>query len=201
MRHPFFIMISEVNFNFQGEDEGDGDDDNGDDDGFFVPHGYLSDDEGVEDGDEDGDDDECDVNEEKKVLDLLLPVVITYFNNKNKPGGFAVLILFFSSQGENPENKRDQQLAKAKAWEAAMKRKCKPMKPISLGCLWLEEAEVSVVLKQFAACLLVDGPINIESLSTNSKSADFSVDTPSSGNTSGALYVPDKGNIQKFANT
>ena len=32
-------------------------------------------------------------------------------------------------------------------------------------------------------------------------SADFSVDTPSSGNTSGALYVPDKGNIQKFANT
>lgn len=82
-----------------------------------------------------------------------------------------------------------------------MKRKCKPMKPISLGCLWLEEAEVSVVLKQFAACLLVDGPINIESLSTNSKSADFSVDTPSSGNTSGALYVPDKGNIPKFANT
>lgn len=140
----------------EGEDEGDGDDDNGDDDGFFVPHGYLSDDEGVEDGD----DDECDVNEEKKE--------------------------------ENPENKRDQQLAKAKAWEAAMKRKCKPMKPISLGCLWLEEAEVSVVLKQFAACLLVDGPINIESLSTNSKSADFSVDTPSSGNTSGALYVPDK---------
>lgn len=80
----FFIMISEVNFNFQGEDEGDGDDDNGDDDGFFVPHGYLSDDEGVEDGDEDGDDDECDVNEEKKVLDLLLPVVITYFYTTTK---------------------------------------------------------------------------------------------------------------------
>lgn len=84
MRHPFFIMISEVNFNFQGEDEGDGDDDNGDDDGFFVPHGYLSDDEGVEDGDEDGDDDECDVNEEKKVLDLLLPVVIIYFFTTTK---------------------------------------------------------------------------------------------------------------------
>lgn len=80
MRHPFFIMISKVNFNFQGEDEGDGDDDNGDDDGFFVPHGYLSDDEGVEDGD----DDECDVNEEKKVLDLLLPVVITYFYTTTK---------------------------------------------------------------------------------------------------------------------
>lgn len=198
MRHPFFIMISKVNFNFQGEDEGDGDDDNGDDDGFFVPHGYLSDDEGVEDGD----DDECDVNEEKKVLDLLLPVVITYFYTTTKINlGVLQYYIIFSSQGENPENKRDQQLAKAKAWEAAMKRKCKPMKPISLGCLWLEEAEVSVVLKQFAACLLVDGPINIESLSTNSKSADFSVDTPSSGNTSGALYVPDKGNIQKFANT
>lgn len=140
----------------EGEEEGDGDDDNGDDDGFFVPHGYLSDDEGVEDGD----DEECDENEENK--------------------------------RENPENRRDQQLAKAKAWEAAMKRKCKPMKPISLGCLWFEEAEVNVMLKQFAACLFVEESINIESLSANSRSAEFSVDAPSNGNTSGALYVPEE---------
>lgn len=84
-------MISEVNFNFQGEEEGDGDDDNGDDDGFFVPHGYLSDDEGVEDGD----DDECDENEENKVVDLLLAVLITYFYTTKIKRYFTVLLLHF----------------------------------------------------------------------------------------------------------
>ena len=79
-----------------------------------------------------------------------------------------------------------------------MKRKCKPMKPVTLGCLWLEDAALNLMLKQFAACLLVDGPISIENLSSMSnRSADVSVDT-SSGNTSGALYVPDEGNIQSF---
>ena len=58
-------------FWFQGEDEGDGEDDNNeDDDGFFVPHGYLSDDEGVEDGDED-----CEENEENKVIIVQLHFV------------------------------------------------------------------------------------------------------------------------------
>ena len=38
---PFFCVC-------QGEDEADGEDDEEEDDGFFVPHGYLSDDEGVE---------------------------------------------------------------------------------------------------------------------------------------------------------
>ena len=70
-----FSMTNEINFDFQGEDEGDGDDDNEDNDGFFVPHGYLSDDEGVGDGD----DDECGENEENEVA--LLPDYISVENN------------------------------------------------------------------------------------------------------------------------
>ncbi len=97
----------------------------------------------------------------------------------------------------NSENKKDQQLAKAKAWEAEMKRKCKPMKPVALGCLWLDDATLNLTLKQFAACLLVDGPINVESSSsaTSSRSNEMvPVEMSSSTNTSGALYVPDEGN-------
>ncbi|XP_078367625.1 uncharacterized protein LOC144651533 [Oculina patagonica] len=143
----------------EGEDEGDGDDDNNEDeDGFFVPHGYLSDDEGVEEGD----DEESGENENKDT---------------------------------NSENKKDQQLAKAKAWEAEMKRKCKPMKPVALGCLWLDDATLNLTLKQFAACLLVDGPINVESSSSASSSRSnevVPVEMSSSTNTSGALYVPDE---------
>lgn len=107
------------------------------------------------------------------------------------------LIDAFSTQDKNCENKKDQQLAKAKAWEAAMKRKCKPMKPVTLGCLWLEDAALNLTLKQFAACLLVDEPINVESSSSTSSRSNEVVpsDTFSSTSTSGALYVPDEGNV------
>ena len=58
------MVNNRCNVGSQGEDEADGDDDNNDDDdGFFVPHGYLSDDEGVENGEED----DCGENEENKV--------------------------------------------------------------------------------------------------------------------------------------
>lgn len=79
-----------------------------------------------------------------------------------------------------------------------MKRKCKPMRPVTLGCLWLEDATLNLTLKQFAACLLVDGPINVDSSSfTSSRSNEVvPLDTPSSTSTSGALYVPDEGNVQ-----
>lgn len=79
-----------------------------------------------------------------------------------------------------------------------MKRKCKPMKPVTLGCLWLEDATLNLTLKQFAACLLVDGPINVESsTSTSSRSNEVvPLDTSSSSaSSSGALYVPDEGNV------
>ena len=51
----------------QGEDEGDGEDDDEDDDGFFVPHGYLSDDEGVAE-DEDLEDGNSKEGDDGKVL-------------------------------------------------------------------------------------------------------------------------------------
>ena len=101
---------------------------------------------------------------------------------------------FFSLQGENSKTKKDQQLAKAKAWEAEMKRKCKPIKPVTVGCLWLEEALLNLTLKRFAACLLVDGPIQVESSSTSSRNNEAPIgDSPNTSN-SGALYVPDEGN-------
>ena len=105
--------------------------------------------------------------------------------------------IIFPTQDKNTENKKDQQLAKAKAWEAEMKRKCKPLKPVTLGCLWLNDATLNQTLKQFGACLLTDGPINVESSSTTSSRVNevASADTPSSANTSGALYVPDEGNF------
>ena len=70
------------------------------------------------------------------------------------------------------------------------------MKPVTLGCLWLEDASLNLTLKQFAACLLIDEPINVESSSTSSRSNEvISGDTSSSTSTSGALYVPDEGNF------
>ena len=70
------------------------------------------------------------------------------------------------------------------------------MKPVTLGCLWLEDAALNLTLKQFAACLLIDEPINVESSSTGSRSNEVvSVDISSSTSTSGALYVPDEGNF------
>ena len=70
------------------------------------------------------------------------------------------------------------------------------MKAVTLGCLWLEDASLNLTLKQFAACLLIDEPINVESSSTSSRSNEVvSGDTSSSTSTSGALYVPDEGNF------
>lgn len=58
----------------QGEDEADDNEElNEDDDGFFVPHGYLSDDEGVEDEDVEGDSGEND----EKVQNALSKVKLT----------------------------------------------------------------------------------------------------------------------------
>ena len=97
-------------------------------------------------------------------------------------------------QDENSGNKEDQQLAKAKAWEAEMKRKCKPMKPVTVGCLWLDEASLNLTLKQFAACLLVDAPVDCENPTSHLKNIEVPVDSPSTAN-NGGLYVPDEGNV------
>lgn len=97
-------------------------------------------------------------------------------------------------QDKNSGNKEDQQLAKAKAWEAEMKRKCKPMKPVTVGCLWLDEASLNLTLKQFAACLLVDAPVCCENPSSHLKNIEVPVDSPSTAN-NGGLYVPDEGNV------
>ena len=54
---PICILLSRALF-FKNDDEEEGDEkeaEEDDDDGFFVPHGYLSDDEGIHnDSDEEG---------------------------------------------------------------------------------------------------------------------------------------------------
>lgn len=70
MSHIVWTGFHCILFCFQGEDEADGEEDNNDDDdGFFVPHGYLSDDEGVED---DEMEDSTQENDEKVQYALMI---------------------------------------------------------------------------------------------------------------------------------
>ena len=76
---------------------------------------------------------------------------------------------FFCFQSK--ECRRQKQLAKAKSWEAEFARKCQPVKPVKIGCVWLRrngssssgEAEVSKqeqeLLRKFAAVALSKLPI------------------------------------------
>jgi len=75
-----------------------------DQDGFFVPHGYLSDDEGVPDDDEDEENEE---NESEK-----LPV----------PKDIA-----------DAKREQDKLKSKVDSFEVAFKKKLKPRKPICIG--------------------------------------------------------------------
>uniref|UniRef100_H3D6M0 Chromatin assembly factor 1, subunit A (p150) n=1 Tax=Tetraodon nigroviridis TaxID=99883 RepID=H3D6M0_TETNG len=71
----------------EGEDEEEGGDDDDDDDGFFVPHGYLSDDEGAQEEEESGDPEKLKLHQKlkarewdelmstKKKMKVLEPVV------------------------------------------------------------------------------------------------------------------------------
>ncbi|XP_018426155.1 PREDICTED: chromatin assembly factor 1 subunit A [Nanorana parkeri] len=91
------------------EEEGDDDDD--DDDGFFVPHGYLSDDEGGVS------DEEC----------------------------------------KNPENQKVRQRLKAKEWDELQSKgkKINVLKPILIGCIWLEGSKGEIAfLQKFSTCVL-----------------------------------------------
>ncbi len=72
--------------------------------------------------------------------------------------------------------KQQKQVSKAKAWEAEFTRKCQPLRPIKIGCLWTsgrgaeqhqEEGVVTVskdmeFLKQFEAVPLVELPVAVE---------------------------------------
>ena len=96
-------------------------------------------------------------------------------------------------QGNETSCKQAQQLAKAKAWETEMKKKCKPQKPLIVGCLWHEDATMNTTLKQFAAVLLVDEPIEMDNIGNKGH------DTPGSelfGVTNGAHCVPNEGTVQ-----
>ena len=72
--------------------------------------------------------------------------------------------------------KQQKQVSKAKAWEAEFARKCQPLRPIKIGCIWTtsggtgqhqEGGAVTVskdmeFLQQFEAIPLVELPVAIE---------------------------------------
>ena len=47
----------------------------------------------------------------------------------------------------------ERHLAKQKTWEAELKRQCKPMKRIAIGCIW-DDGEIPTILRQLEACCL-----------------------------------------------
>lgn len=61
-----------------------------------------------------------------------------------------------------PEKLKARQLVKAKAFEAEMKRKTEFLKPIVIGCCWLQEEASNdpaySVLKNFQVCVMLEVP-------------------------------------------
>ena len=61
-------------------------------------------------------------------------------------------------------------MSKAKAWEAEFARRCQPLKPIKIGCLWTSGelagqtgiSKEMEFLQQFEAVPLVELPIAVE---------------------------------------
>lgn len=93
--------------------------------------------------------------------------------------------------------KKEQQLAKAKAWEAELRKRCKAMKPVCIGCTWSDE--INDVLKKFEACLLVDGPSISVTLATPAtddvqKGESLLFTSPDAGSST-AMYVPEEGMV------
>ena len=71
---------------------------------------------------------------------------------------------------QTDHQRRQKQLAKAKAWEAEFARKCQPLKPVQIGCVWSQPGPLAgggqlskeqAFLQQFAAMALVELPIRI----------------------------------------
>jgi chromatin assembly factor 1 subunit A len=77
----------------EGEENENGQEEDDEDDGFFVPHGYLSEDEGG--------DDEC--------------------RRKDVCG----------------DAEQRSEMAHAKAVETELARKCQPLRPFAVGCVWI----------------------------------------------------------------
>ena len=67
--------------------------------------------------------------------------------------------------------KQQKQVSKAKAWEAEFARKCQPLRPIKIGCIWMNRdqegggasaSKEMEFLQRFEAVPLVELPIAME---------------------------------------
>ena len=67
--------------------------------------------------------------------------------------------------------KQQKQVSKAKAWEAEFSRKCQPLRPIKIGCVWSGSDNDGGVastskdvefLRKFEAVPLVELPVAME---------------------------------------
>lgn len=151
----------------EGEEEDD-------DDGFFVPHGYLSNDEGDCSDTEGGLTPDSNVNP-----------------NDVRHANFIHVIPVHSPQMYDfvqPQERKNSQLAKAKAWEAEFARKCQLLNKKKIGLLWLNPLTANTslpdgsascdeaFLMQFAAVSLVPLPIPHPMASKGESSLEVSSD-------------------------
>lgn len=82
-----------------------------------------------------------------------------------------------SPSAQGSESRKQKQLANAKAWEAEFRRKCQPLRPIKIGCIWrlraTDDADVvskdEQLLDQFSAISLVELPISVETVTSAEK--------------------------------
>ena len=92
--------------------------------------------------------------------------------------------------------------AKEKAWEMEFARKCQPLKPVKVGCVWsrltvceagVGECELSKdeeFLRQFAAVALVDLPLSVE---TKKESKEMECSNTGTGSEFMKMPVPEEG--------
>lgn len=133
--------------NFYRQNEAESDEDEEDDDGFFVPHGYLSADEGVCSDENDG-----------------------------------------SNEGKNAPP-----ASKAKTLEAEMQRKCKPLQPVIIGCLWSDGETSHYILENCAGKAMIDLPINPDVQDTKPVKSDDKVNVDQNSTKTGSSPVTRRG--------
>ena len=112
-----------------------------------------------------------------------------------------------SPQDDNNESKRKKMAAKEKAWEMEFARKCQPLKPIQIGCVWsrltvcegdqgvrgCELSKDEEFLRQFAAVALVDLPLSVE---TKKELKEMDCSNTGMGSESMKMPVPEEGQCQ-----
>eukprot|EP00731_Ephydatia_muelleri_P016499 Em0009g923a len=135
------------NISHSENEQESGEEEDGDNDGFFVPHGYLSEGEGQSSEEEE---EEGESGDGAKIEEAKDPANCGAMQDKHK----------------------ERQQAKAKAWEAKCTNTYQPIRPLKIGCVWLDAitpeqplmSREEQLLRQFTAVTLTELPIVVETV-------------------------------------